>query len=275
MKKSCRECDHHNPKMVEKVDGQWKHPFTCICAGPSGSGKSTLVKKLILSQGKIIDSFFNYIIIVIGTEASENKILSSIVKEIPLGRTDVHIMELNKLYPTRRDMVEEFPKQLKKILINRNRKEHEGCIIFDDLMKELGEMGILLDLFTKMSSHYSLSVFHITQNLFHKGAGKHSSDHVGIYWNSKITILFHNPLNNNPLWTVANRLVRKGSGELCNMQEHITEKHRYVVIHGGMEWPKKLCFMTDLFGSTPKGIIRQRVFEFIPQGKSAGRTSFD
>ena len=68
MKKSCRECDHHHPKMVEKVDAQWKHPFTCICAGPSGSGKLTLVKKLILSQGKIIYSFFDYIIIVIGTE---------------------------------------------------------------------------------------------------------------------------------------------------------------------------------------------------------------
>ena len=120
-------------------------------------------------------------------------------------------------------------------------------------------MGILLDLFTKMSLHYSLSVFHITQNLFHKGAGKHSSDHVGIYRNSKITILFHNPLDNNPLLTVANRLVRKGSGELCNMLEHIMKKHRYVVIHGGMELPKKLRFMTDLFGSTPEGIIRKRV----------------
>ena len=128
--------------MVEKVDAQWKHPFTCICAGPSGSGKSTLVKKLILSQGKIIDSFVDYIITVIGMEASENKILSSIVKEIPPGCMDVHIMELNKLYPMRRDMVEEFPKQLKKILFNRNEKGHKGCIIFDDLMKELGEMGI-------------------------------------------------------------------------------------------------------------------------------------
>ena len=126
-----------------------------------------------------------------------------------------------------------------------------------------------------MSLHYSISVFHITQNLFHKGVGKHSSDHVGIYWNSKIIILFHNPLDNNPLWTVVNRLVRKGSGDLCNMLEHIMEKHRYVVIHRGMEWPKKLHFMTDLFGHTPEGIIRQRVFEFIPQGKSAGRTSFN
>ena len=61
-----QRCKRHNPKMVES--------FTCICAGLSGSGKSTLVKKLILSQGKIIDTFFDYIIIVIETEASENKI---------------------------------------------------------------------------------------------------------------------------------------------------------------------------------------------------------
>ena len=81
-------------------------------------------------------------------------------------------------------------------------------------MKELGEMGILLDLFTKVSSHYNMYVIHITQNLFHKGSRKHSSDHVGVYHNSHITVLFNNPLDNHPLWTVAVQLVRKGSGTL-------------------------------------------------------------
>ena len=75
-------------------------------------------------------------------------------------------------------------------------------------------MGILLDLFTKMSSHYNTSVMHITQNLFHKGSGKHSSDHIRVYRNSHITVLFNNPLDNHPLWTVAAWLVRKGSGAL-------------------------------------------------------------
>ena len=250
--------------MVEKVNAQWKHPFSCICAGPSGSGKSTLVKQLVLSQGKIIDTFFDYIFIVISTDASENEILASIVSEISPTQCDVHIIELNKMFPTRKAMVEEFPERLKKLLVNRHRKGQKGCIIFDDLMKELGEMGILLHIFTKMSSHYSLSAFHITQNLFHKGVGKHSSDHVGVYRNAHIMILFHNPLDNNSLWTMSSRLVRKGSGALCGMLEHITEKHRYVVIHGGMDWPKKLRFMSDLFGSTG-GIHRQRVFEFIPE----------
>ena len=243
-----REYALQSTTMGEKLNVQWKHPFTCICAGPSGSGKSTLVKQLIMSQGKIIDTVFDYIVIIIGMDASENRILASIVSQIPTAQMDVKIMELTKMYPTKKEMVQQFPSHLKQLLMKRNSRQEKGCIIFDDLMKELGEMGILLDLFTKMSSHHSLSVFHITQNLFHitqnlfhKGVGKHSLDHVGIYRNALITILFHNPLDNHLLWTVANRLVRKGSGALCSMLEHITEHHRYVVIHGGMDWPKKLC----------------------------------
>ena len=162
----------------------------------------------------------------------------------------------------KKEMILEFPTRLKQMLISQNRKGRKGCVIFDNLMKELGEMGILLDLFTKMSSHYNTSVIHITQNLFHKGSGKHLSDHIGVYRNSHITVLFNNPLDNHPLWTVAARLVRKGSGTLSRMLEEIAEKHRYVVIHGGMNWPKKLHFTTDLFGKMG-GVERQIVYEML------------
>ena len=124
------------------------------------------------------------------------------------------IIEIMNIFPTKKEMILEFPTRLKQIFISQNRKGRKGCIIFNDLMKELDEMGILLDLFTKMSSHYNTSVIHITQNWFHKGSGKHSSDHVGVYCYSHITVLFNNPLDNNLLWTVATQLVRKGSGTL-------------------------------------------------------------
>ena len=62
-------------------------------------------------------------------------------------------------------MIVEFPTQLKQMLVSQNRRGRKGCIIFDNLMKELGEIGILLNLFTKMSSHYDMSVIHITKNL--------------------------------------------------------------------------------------------------------------
>ena len=166
------------------------------------------------------------------------------------------------IFPMKKEMLLEFPTCLKQMLVSQNRKGRKGCVIFDDLMKELGEMGILLHLFTKMSSHYDTSVIHITKNLFHKGSGKHSSDHVGVYRNSHITVLFNNPLDNHPLWTVAAWLMRKGLGTLSQMLEEIAEKHRYVVIHGGMDWPKKLHFMTDLFGKMG-GVERQIVYEMM------------
>ena len=164
---------------METLDAWWKHPFTCVVVGPSGSGKSTFVQHLMLSQEKIIDAQFDDIYIFIGTDASENKILSHLLTDIPPSATDVKIIEIMNIFPMRKEMILEFPTRLKQMLISQNRKGRKGCFIFDDLMKELGEMGILLDLFTKMLSHYNTSMIHITQNLFHKGSGKHSSDHVG------------------------------------------------------------------------------------------------
>ena len=225
---------------MEILDVQWKHPFTCVVLGPSGSGKSTFVRHLMLSQEKIIDAQFDYIYIFIGTDASENKILSCLLTDIPPSVTDVKIIEIMNIFPTRKEMILEFPTRLKQMLVSQNRKGRKGCVIFDNLMKELGEMGILLNLFTKMLSHYNMSVIHITQNLFHKGSGKHSSDHVGLYRNSHITVLFNNPLDNHPLWTVAAWLVRKGSGTLSQMLEEITEKTQICGYSWwGWNWPKK------------------------------------
>ena len=169
--------------------------------------------------------------------------MSRLLTDISPSITDVKIIEIMNIFPMKKEIIFEFPTRLKQMLVSQNRNGRKGYVIFYDLMKEPSEMGILLDLFTKMSSHYNMSVIHITQNLFHKGSGKHSSDHVRVYRNSHITILFNNPLNNHPLWTVAAWLARKGSGTLSQMLEEIVEKHTYVVIHGEMDWPK-----TDLNG---------------------------
>ena len=163
---------------MDKFDARWQHPFTCIVAGLSGSGKSTFVRRLMLSQEKIIDVRFDYIYIFIGTDIAQNRILSRLKSDISPA-TDVQVIEIFKMFPTRKEMIEEFPTRLKDMLLNLHENGKKGCIIFDDLMKELGEMGILLDLFTKISSHYNTSVIHITQNLFHKGLGKHSSGPCG------------------------------------------------------------------------------------------------
>ena len=119
MKRNCRE---FAPRM-ETLDARWKHPFTCVVAGPSGSGKSTFVRQLMLRQGKIIDTQFDYIYIFIGTDASESKILSCLLTDIPPSTRDVKIIEIMNIFPTKKQMILEFPNRLKQMLISQKKRQ--------------------------------------------------------------------------------------------------------------------------------------------------------
>ena len=87
---------HKNEETV--VDAQMHHPFRCLVAGPSQSGKSTFVCNLLLRQNDIIDIRFDYVMIVLGTKANKNEILSSLKDELRPGVME--IIELKKLYET-------------------------------------------------------------------------------------------------------------------------------------------------------------------------------
>ena len=161
------------------VDAQMHHPFRCLVAGPSQSGKSTFVRNLLLWQNDIIDIHFDYVTIILGTEANKNEILSSLKNELRPGVME--IIELKKLYQTTELMKKNFSSEFEHCVKNKVNRKKKGCVIFDDLMSELSECGLLLNLFSKYSSHYDLTTIHITQNIFSEAGGKHSSDHVTIY----------------------------------------------------------------------------------------------
>ena len=171
------EMTHKNEETV--VDAQMHHPFRCLVAGPSQSGKSTFVCNSLLQQNDIIDIHFDYVTIVLGTEANKNEILSSLKDELRPGV--VEIIELKKLYETTELMKKNFSSEFEHFVKNKANRKKKGCVIFDDLMSELSECGLLLDLFSKYSSHYDLTTIHIMQNIFFKVGGKHGSDHVTIY----------------------------------------------------------------------------------------------
>ena len=186
------EMTHKNEETV--VDAQMHHQFRYLVAGPSQSGKSTFVCNLLLRQNDIIDIHFDYVTIILGTE---NEILSSLKDELRPGV--VEIIELKKLYKTAELMKENFSSEFEHFVKNKANRKKKGCVIFDDLMSELSECGLLLDLFSKYSSHYDLTTIHVTQNIFFKVGGKHGSDHVTIYRNTHVLVLFKNPLDNtNP-----------------------------------------------------------------------------
>ena len=80
------EMTHKNEETV--VDAQMHHPFRCLVAGPSQSGKSTFVCNLLLQQNDIIDIHFDYVTIVLGTEANKNEILSTLKDDLRPGVHD-------------------------------------------------------------------------------------------------------------------------------------------------------------------------------------------
>ena len=243
--------------MSSVYDAQIHHPFTSIVTGQSGCGKSTFVRDLMRRQNDIIDVKFDYVTIVLGTDASVNPILANLRGELS---AKIRVIELKKKYPTAKDLKEKLHTDLIRHLEeNSQGGKKKGCIIFDDVMSELSESGLLVDLFTKYSSHYGISVVYITQNLFHKAGGKHASEHVTLYRNTHILVVFRNPMDNIVLHTLAHRLQTAGTAPLLPMLAHILEHHRYVVIFGKLERPSELRYMTDIFSTDP--VPNQKVYQ--------------
>ena len=100
------------------------HPFRCLVAGPSHSGKSTFVHNLLLWQNDIIHICFDYVTIVLGTEANKNEILSSLKDELRPGVME--IIELRKLYETAELMKKNFSSEFEHFVKNKaNRKKKD------------------------------------------------------------------------------------------------------------------------------------------------------
>lgn len=243
MRNNCKE----SPKM-EQFDAQYKHPFTCIIAGRSRAGKTTFVENLMLNKNKLIDIEFDYVLIFMGTSASDNR-LSELRGKISC---QVEIFETNTMFPGA-----EFCKQFPAFLTECIRKGKKGCFIFDDLMSELADCNILTNLFTKYSSHSDISVIFITQNLFFEG--KKKSQNITIYRNTHILVLYRNPMDNSTISLVAKRISTSRHRELKEMFQFIQEKYRYVVIHGDFNTPEKLRFTTDVFSQDP--VPNKKVFQ--------------
>ena len=116
------EMTHENEETV--VDAQMHHPFRCLVAGPSQSGKSTFVCNLLLWQNDIIDIHFDYVTIVLGTEANKNEILSSLKDELRPGVME--IIELKELYETAELMKKNFSSKFEHFVKNKaNRKKKD------------------------------------------------------------------------------------------------------------------------------------------------------
>ena len=172
MSENCNRYPKSNrPKIMslQVLDRRFRHPFTCVVSGPSWSGKLTFVRNLLLKQKDLIDTLmyiFMYIFmyILLGTSASENRTLSTRGAELCQR---VNVLDVRDKYPSRDVLKENFPPDINSILRKHSAEQKKGCLIFDNLMEELSQCGILSKLFTKYSTHYdalstSLRIFSIS-----------------------------------------------------------------------------------------------------------------
>ena len=118
------EMTHKTEETV--VDAQMHHPFRCLVAGPSQSGKSTFVCNLLLQQNDIIDIRFDYVMIVLGTEANKNEILSSLKNELRPGVME--IIELKKLYETAKLMKKNLSSEFEHFVKNKANRKKRGVL---------------------------------------------------------------------------------------------------------------------------------------------------
>lgn len=118
----------------------FKHPSTSIIAGPSGNGKSYFVNNFLQNMHTMSDTNFEKIYWQYGTWQSLYDKISKVI------------------------FVEGLPD------IENIKSDKPQLLIIDDLMREADERAV--DIFTKCSDHKNLSVFFLTQNLFHQGKGQ-------------------------------------------------------------------------------------------------------
>lgn len=188
----------------------FNHPFTAIVAGPSGCGKSNFVT-----------NFIKYV-----------KAISS----VNFVQITWCFDEMQPLYNLKNvNYCQGIPD-----LSMFDGKEAQ-LVIIDDLMRESD--GRIVDIFTKGSHHRNLSVFYITQNLFHQGKGQRD-----ISLNSSYIIYFKNPRDRTQIRYLARQVSSENTKFMEDSYKDATkEAHGYLMIDLKQDTSEMCRFKTKIF----------------------------
>ncbi len=207
---------------VLRMDLRWKHPFTAIVAGPSGSGKSCFVTRFITHMGEMCDTQFANVYwhqpqVNVGDDCG--------------GKIE---------YRTGLPDQSEF-----------NGNGPPNLIVVDDMMRESDSS--VVDLFTKGSHHRNLSVFFITQNLFHQGRGQRD-----ISLNAHYIVCFKNPRDRAQIKHLARQVYPDQSKFIEEAYTDATQPaHGYLLLDLKQSTPDQLRVRSCVFPDD----IHQYVYE--------------
>lgn len=116
-------------------------------------------------------------------------------------------------------------------------------LVIDDLMRESSNGGAVVDLFTKGCHHKNMSVFLITQNLFHQGRGQRD-----ISLNANYIVFFKNPRDRGQIQHLARQVYPEDVRFLQEAyRDATTSPHGYLLLDLKQSTPENCRFRTDIF----------------------------
>lgn len=122
--------------------------------------------------------------------------------------------------------------------------DRSKLIILDDLMRESSN-NTIVDLFTRGSHHKNLSVFFITQNLFHQGHGQRD-----ISLNANYIVVFKNPRDRAQIRHLARQVYPENSRFLQEaFHDATSQPHGYLLLDLKQSTPENCRFRTCIFPS--------------------------
>ena len=139
-----------------------------MIAGATQSGKTTLSAKIIQQRHILFSSTPNHVIIFY---KNSQPIYNQLKKE---GHVDILHQGIPSSIEEIKNILRTFPIESRKLLL------------IDDFMSEIGE--VILELFTRTSNHYNVSVLFLSQNIFYS---KYPFRDISL--NSHYLIVFKNP----------------------------------------------------------------------------------
>lgn len=198
---------------------EWLHPFTAIVAGPTSCGKSYFIKKFVSEIHKIIDTPIHEVVYCL----PHNQPIDKEFTQYTISRGVPEIDNYTDLKPR--------------------------LIILDDLMREADEN--IVDLFTKGSHHYNISVIFVTQNIFNQGKGRRD-----ISLNAHYIVCFKNPRDRQQIQSLARQVYPDNTKYIQEAYKDATNTpHGYLLFDLKQSTPDLYRFRTKIFDTDSQNIV--------------------
>lgn len=197
---------------------KFKHSATYLLSGPTGSGKTSFIKQFLQERNELIDTHIEEVIYCLPEE-------QVVDQSIPFSKLYRGIPDISMF----------------KDLIPR-------IVILDDLLSSVNTT--VVELFTRGSHHFNLSVIFVVQNLFNKKIRE-------ISLNSHYIILMKNPREKLQTNVIARQISPENSRFICEAYKDATEKpYGYLLLDLHQTTPEEYRVRTNIFHSeSPHNLI--------------------